>query len=368
MTWNTSNRSRPGVMADATELQQLVINLLEARGQQPGQTKILHGAPVSFFDHIEGSDSAGLDFRKAYSADGGGSAEIDLVSENIDTPSEIPDGATVQLEQAIGQTGTDGQNVAEWEWTRLEEGINRLAVTAQGLVPGPDLIIGPDGFLGTEIGGDPEVEWDGHGAELNVTGALKRNGVDQNDWSLVSGTPDVLEWTNGGGIGNAVVSGKYVSTVADGTAPLVSEYSTTMCPRLDAELLQGFGPHAGLQLGGVFGYGDTPSITQEIQLNRAGAWDPEATASVTYDPADHGKEVTVWLEDDSGTPIGEPVTFTARKVTVGVVEYGAADIFHVFGAYTAAVGTETVRVMIQVEAGGVGSVANVALICTWGGP
>ena len=360
MAYSNTTRHRPGRTLSVAELTQELTNLKHLAGQEAGQTALRLEAPLST-SIFESKHASRFELVKEFDAIAGTVAEHELISENIDEPSSIEDGYDLTLRASIVQIGGSEQDLGEAVFTRLSdaEAILDFFSLLSGN-PGGGLTVGPDGSVGIMF--TPDYTLDVGAGTINVSGGYYINGVQQVDWTEVAGPK--LQWTNSGGTGHATVSGAWKSTVGTGTEPIVVT-STTEATNLDADTFDdhGWAVHTKKAGNATYTSSDTTIVTSDA-LGKTGVWDVSGNVSVWCAVADDGKTIEAKLKNQAGTQFGATADQTAKKVSVGGFDDATIICLKLFGFYTAAATSDTVKITVAVPTG-TGSLADGWITARW---
>jgi hypothetical protein len=338
-------------------LGQLYTDLKYLAGKDAAQTEVVSEAPVSAaFDSKHATVYVMTKEFDSTAQGGSGIAEVLFTAENIDSPSEIQEGDSVELRQVIQQIGVSEQELAKILATLLTEldgTLDLASIGTGGSDANATLRFSPDALTGVNLDGDgllgiqPEYGLDAKGGTINATDYAK-NGAAINDWTEVLGSPNRLTWS-----GDAEAT-RFDSTLATGTAP-ISVASTTECPNLDAEFHEGLGWHAGVDgrdTGVSYGASDTTICSCTLNGAAGSVWDVTGVLAITSNDA---LDIDAKLKVSGGAQIGDTVTvkgITGDTLTQSVL---------VSASYTATTGTETINLTVGVPTG-TGSTASGAVL------
>lgn len=361
MTWdNRKIMWVPGLLVTSAHINTYIMGSLKyIKGEQSAQTEIvLESRLDSGGTYIELTD-ANADIKKRFKTPSV-TAKFKLLADDAHVPSAIEDGYVSALSGALENEAEDQESLGSFVWTRIGQDTGTLGVTPAGMAT-PALYMDESGNVGLLLAVDklPEYDLDINGT-VNVTGNIRIAGSTITDWSEAAG---VVTWTGNSrveysdDVGNYF--GKYFSQIATGTKA-IDVTSTTVCPNLAAEKLDGFGWHRGLKAEGfltTLGTSDTDIDEATITLNRAGKW--FCASVITFDAQfDTNQLFTAKIKDSSGTQIGASAECLAKNDSEQIAVLA-------MGFYTAAVGTEVIKVTGKKAAGSDVAGASADLIAVW---
>lgn len=347
MAWDVSELPRPGDLYSATELQQIITNLKNLRGQDSGQTQIDLSSPVIVPDFYRSTATDTFEIRKQWSATTGYPYFI-FQGVDADDPSGVEDDDQLNINQDIGILAGATYTYGQHRWIREAEASGKYQFRGAYSVEGWDVTVLPSGYVGI-LHENPEYALDIGSGDINVSGSYRISGTALTDWAETAGSPDRVDWT-----GPVKVGGAFVSTVATGTAP-VSVASTTECSTVDAEYLDGCGWHPGIQAAdGLADIGTSHTVFADLTLDRVGKWLIVGTGVIdSYSATDDGDTFEVKLKVSGGAQIGATVemefndstdesTSPARSFLVmgGVTSAGGTDVIEMTGAVPTGTGLD----------------------------
>lgn len=362
MAWDNTVEPAPGDLYSATDLQQIITNWKQLKGQDTAQTQIDLSATLVSPEFFKSTHASSFDLVKQTGLLG--VSTLCLAATNADTSIGVEDDDYFELYHAIGIVAGARYDYGHHRWD-LTDG--EVWYRARGEFSGftsYNMTISPDGKIGI-LFDNPEYELDVGAGVINISGSYRQAGTALTDWTETLGPPDRVDWT-----GPVKLVGSFTSTVATGTAPLVVA-STTECTNLDVEYLAGYGWHPGIQ-----GYGDGTAGTSdtasdaEVTLNRVGKWFLIGWGEVWQrHPDDDGLTVDVKIKTAGGTQIGATAQIEFNNTVSewsGEHEIKSA---MVFGAYTSGSGTDVISITYAIPtATGLDNLCTGRLCAIWLGP
>lgn len=373
MAWISIATAHPGEIEAAAGLNPVITDLLYLRGQDSGQTSIIHGAPFQLSPdadptYLKSTNATALALRKRYTSTDG-IPEIHLVAE-VTAQSEDDLAAAVEIMGVLGdQAGSeatygliDANNDAGVGSGFL--GLRPLYTDISGPSTGYALTATHENKVGV-LTSAPACELDVGSGSINVSGGYYQDGIALTDWTFTGGVPNKVSRT-----GNALVTGSMISTLASGgVAPIVVS-STTECPNLDVDYLDGYSWNPGVQAwGDLTDVAGTDTATTASVSITAGEWLILAAGTMqNFASADSGRVCNFKIKTSGGTQIGSTADFTLEQFYSEFGEVSETKSFFIAGAYTAG-STTTVRVEASITgATGVSNYTTANILAIWRGP
>lgn len=373
MAWTSIASVHPGDMGTAAQLNALIANLIYLRGQGGGQVDIIHSSPFQLSPdadptYLKSTNATALALRKRYNSTDG-VPEIHIVAE-IEAQ-DVDDLAGVV--EVMGVLGDQAGSEATYGLLDMNNdagagtgflGFRPLYTDLSSPDSGYALTATHENLVGI-LTSAPHYELDVSSGHINISGGYYQSGIALTDWTFTGGAPNKVSRT-----GNALVTGSMISALASGGVAPIVVTSTTECPNLDVDYLDGVSWNPGVQAwGDLTDVDGTDTATTASVDVTAGEWFFIATGTMqNFSAADSGRVCNFKIKTSGGTQIGATADFTLEQFYVEFGEVSETKSLLIVGGYTAA-GATTVRVEASITgATGISNYTTANLVAIYRGP